>query len=63
MVRIVQLEADDVLVIGHVDYAEVDQNLFPILQQVLGVAMVLCLPGPVDLCAVRRHLDVTDGGG
>ncbi|MEU1421482.1 hypothetical protein [Kitasatospora sp. NPDC005751] len=63
MVRIVELEPDDVLVIGHVDSVEVDQDLFPALRKALGVSLVVCLPRPVDLCAVRRHLDATDGGG
>lgn len=63
MVRIVELEPDDVLVIGQFDPSEADLELFARLKKVLGVALIVTLPGPVDLAAVRRHLDETDGGG
>lgn len=63
MVRMVELEPGDVLVIGQVKPSESDVELFARLREVLGVALIVTLPGPVDLAAVRRHLDETDGGG
>ena len=63
MVRIVELEPDDVLVIGQFDPSEADIERFARLRETLGVALVVPLPGPVDLAAVRRHLDETGGGG
>lgn len=62
MVQFVELEPDDVLVIGHFEPNEHDVGLFERLRDVLGVALIVTLPGPVDLAAVRQHLNTQSGG-
>jgi hypothetical protein len=63
MAHLVHVEPGDVLVFGHIEGTEFDTELGDRLKDALGVALVVLVPGPIDLGVVRQRLGQQDGGG